>query len=195
MSEKLKDEIQKRTQVTSKLLDMEAKKLAVGELVIERLDSILELLRSAGFKVTKPVAAQQAPAQPSIPPNTVVVQDRATAPPPPAPVQRPCIVCGQEAAFAEAMPDGSQKLYCRPHGQARSREKQEEAVANDLFHGNTGTLYARPKNPNPPTPQKVIIQAQPPPPPPPPGQSAADLLKGPYNGAQPQPHNPIFDNE
>ena len=193
-AKKIKTEIEKRTRDTSKLIELEAQKIAVGEMVLERLDSILELLRTAGFKVVKapvPSTAQAAPP----PPNTIVVQANQLAPEAPAkPVQRPCVVCGQEAVLAETLPDGTQKVYCRPHGQARSREKQEEAVAADLFHGNTGTLYTRPKPPGPPA-QKTIIQA--PPAPPPPAQPATDLLKGQFpNGeAGPPPHNPIFDND
>jgi len=195
---KLKAEIEKRTRDTSRLIEIETKKLAVGEMVLERLETILDLLNAAGFKVVRvttqspTVAAQPVAAQPSIPPHVVVVQDRAAPAPPLAAVQRPCTVCGQEAAFSEPMGDGTQKLYCRPHGQARMREKQEEAVANDLFHGQTGTMFVRPPNPNAATPQKTIIQSAPAPPPPPPGQSAADMLKGPFNNGEP-PHNPVLD--
>jgi|SRR5215467_424372 len=196
---KLKAEIEKRTRDTSRLIEIETKKLAVGEMVLERLETILDLLNAAGFKVVKvttqspTVAAQPVAAQSSqIPPNTVVVQDRAAPAPPLTAVQRPCAVCGQEAAFSEPMGNGTLKLYCRAHGQARMREKQEEAVANDLFHGNTGTNFQRPQNPNAAKAQKTIIQAPPAPPPPPPGQSAADLLKGPFNNGEP-PHNPVLD--
>jgi hypothetical protein len=162
-------------------------------MVLERLETIIELLNTAGFKVVK-VTTASAIAQPSapVPPNTVVVQ--AAAPAPAAPIQRPCTVCGQEAAFSEDLPNGQKKFYCRPHGQQRSAEKAEEAQTTALF-GNTGTMYARPKAPGPP-PQKTIFQA--PPAPPPPAQPATDLLKGQFaNGGEPSPppHNPVLDDD
>ena len=198
---KVKTEIERRTRDTSKLVALEAQKVAVGEMVLERLDEILELLQTAGFKVsakTVPAEPRAAPVQAtagSIPPNTIVVQAGQLAPGAPAqPVQRPCVVCGQEAVLAETLPDGTQKVYCRPHGQARSREKQEEAVAADLFHGNTGTLYTRPKPTGPP-PQKTIIQAPPMPAPAMASNTPADPLKGPFSNGPSltPPHNPIFD--
>jgi hypothetical protein len=191
-AKKLKTEIEKRTRDTSKLIELEAQKLAVGEMVLERLDSILELLDAAGFKVVK-IVAQQNKTSPQPPPsNTVVVQASQLAPEqPPAAIKNPCSICGQEAAFDEPMPDGSKKFYCRPHGQQRMREKQEEAQTSALLNGNTGTMFARPKNPNASQPTKVIIQADP----------APDPLKGPFppNGGvrapgPPPPNNVLGDD-
>jgi len=182
---KLKNEIAKRTRDTSKLIEIEAQKLAVGEMVLERLEEILALLRTAGFKiptVPKGVAAQVTDSHP-VPPNSVIAQAPQSVAAS-APIKNPCAVCGQEAAFDEDLPGGGKKYYCRPHGQARSREKQEEAQTAALF-GNTGTMFTRPKSPNTVVPQKTIIQAEPP-----------DPLKGPFpNGGQAAgpPRNNVLD--
>ena len=90
-------------------------------------------------------------------------------------------MCGQEAAFDENMPDGTKKFYCRPHGQHRMREKQEEEATKALM-GNEGTMFARPKNPSQPPAQKIVIQAD-----------AGDPLKGPFPNGGPPPHNPVLD--
>lgn len=170
---KLKNEIERRTRDTAKLIEIETQKLAVGEMVLERLDSILDLLRAAGFKaVAVHKAAPQLP-QAAPPPNTVVVQASALPPEPPKQIKNPCAICGQEAAFDEPMPDGTKKYYCRPHGQARMREKAEDAETAALM-GSTGTLYARPQNPNAKPAQKIIIQAP------------ADPLKGPFPNSAPE---------
>ena len=180
-AKKLKSEIERRTRDTARLIEIETQKLAVGEMVVERLDTILDLLRAAGFKVVSVSTHKSAPPQTALPPNTVVVS---AAPPEPAQVKNPCNICGQEAAYDEPMPDGSKKYYCRPHGQARMREKAEDAQTTAVM-GSTGTMFARPKNPNAPPPQKTIIQADAAPP---------DLLKGPFpNGAQPPPNNVLDD--
>ena len=179
----LKNEIERRTRDTAKLIEIETKKLAVGEMVLERLDAILDLLRAAGFK-SLPVHKSSPLPQAAPPPNTVVVQASALAPEPSAPITRPCAVCGQEAAFDEPMPDGTKKYYCRPHGQARMREKAEEAETTKLM-GSTGTMYARPMNPNAKPAQKLIIQAP-----------AADPLKGPFPPNGPTvgpPPNSVLD--
>jgi len=178
----IKGEIAKRTRDTSKLIELEAQKLAVGEMVVERLDTILDLLRAAGFKAklsdTIPPRGQST----APPPNTIIMQ----APPAaqPAPVKNPCVMCGQEAAFAEDLPDGSKKFYCRPHAQERSKAKQEEAQTSALF-GNTGTMFTRPAPKGPP-PTKTIIQADP------------DPLKGPFppnGGTTGPPHNSVLDDD
>lgn len=184
-AKKLKSEIERRTRDTARLIEIETQKLAVGEMVVERLDTILDLLRAAGFKV---VAVHKAAPQQQMlvtpPPNTVVVQASAVAPEP-AQVKNPCAMCGQEAAYDEPMPDGGKKYYCRPHGQARMREKAEDAQTTAVM-GSTGTMFARPKNPaTPQQPQKTIIQAD----------ATPDLLKGPFpNGAQPPPNNVLDDD-
>jgi len=157
---KLRTEIERRTRDTAKLIELEAQKVAVGEMVLERLDSIMELLQTAGFKVQRPVPPP-AVAAPIIPPNTTIVPARQLAPEVPQAVKNPCAMCGQEAAYDENMPDGTKKYYCRPHGQQRMREKQEEAEAAKLFQGSTGTMFTRPTNPNAPPPKKIIIQADP----------------------------------
>jgi hypothetical protein len=181
-NKKLKDEIERRTRNTSKLIELEAQKLAVGEMVLERLEEILALLRTAGFKiptVPKAVVAQVTDSHP-VPPNSVIAQATqglaASAPP----IKNPCSVCGQEAAFDEPMPNGTKKYYCRPHGQQRAREKAEEAQTAALM-GSNGTMFARPANPAAANPQKTIIQAEPP-----------DPLKGPFpngGGGEPPPNN------
>lgn len=186
----LKTEIERRTRDTAKLIEIETQKLAVGEMILERMDSMLDLLRAAGFKLP----AQRAVAAPlpqQAPPNTVIVQAGALPPEqPPAPIKNPCSVCGQEAQFSEPMPDGTKKFFCRPHGQARAREKAEEAQTANMF-GSTGTMYTRPKPTGPPA-QKMIIQADPSPPPPP-----NDPLKGPFPSERslggPPPPNPVLD--
>ncbi|HKD45413.1 MAG TPA: hypothetical protein VKD24_07120 [Candidatus Angelobacter sp.] len=164
---KLRTEIERRTRDTAKLIELEAQKVAVGEMVLERLDSIMELLQTAGFKVQRPVPpppnpAVVAPFVPTVPPNTTIVPaNQLAAPAAQTPVKNPCAMCGQEAAYDENMPDGTKKYYCRPHGQQRMREKQEEAEAAKLFQGSTGTMFTRPTNPNAPPPKKIIIQADP----------------------------------
>jgi hypothetical protein len=181
----LKNEIERRTRDTAKLIEIETQKLAVGEMVLERLDTILDLLHAAGFKVAAVHKAPPQLPQTAPPPNTVVVQASALAPEPPQQIKNPCVVCGQEAAFDEPMPDGTKKFYCRPHGQVRMREKAEEAQTAALM-GSTGTMFARPQNPNAKPAQKVIIQAPP------------DPLKGPFPNGQravpgPPPPNNVLD--
>jgi hypothetical protein len=188
---KLRAEIEKRTRETSKLIEIETKKLAVGEMVLERLETILDLLNAAGFKIVSVTTQSPAPTPP-LPANTVVVQAGQIPQPAAAPVKNPCCRCGKEAAFDEPMPDGTRKFYCRPHGIERSREKQEEAASASLFQGQTFTNFQRPVNPAAATAQKTIYQHPPVPPPPPPGQSAADLLKGPVANGEP-PHNSVLD--
>jgi hypothetical protein len=186
----IKTEIERRTRDTAKLIEIETKKLAVGELVLERLDAILELLEAAGIKVNKTVPRQAqlppmigAQGAPSLPPNTVVMQaSQLPSEQPAAPVKNPCSICGQEAAFDEPMPDGTRKFYCRPHGQARMKEKAEDQQTAALM-GSTGTMFARAQKPNAPPAQKVIIQADQP-----------DMLKGPFpNGGGP-PSNNVLDD-
>lgn len=184
---KLKNEIAKRTRDTTKLIEIEAQKLAVGEMVLERLEEILALLRTAGFKiptVPKGVAAQVTDSHP-VPPNSVIAQAPQSVAAS-APIKNPCAICGQEAAFDEDLPGGGKKYYCRPHAQARAREKQEEAQTAALFGGNTGTMFPRPQRPTTaPPPQKMVIQADPP-----------DPLKGPFpNGGQAAgpPRNNVLD--
>jgi hypothetical protein len=176
---KLKSEIDRRARDTTKLIALEAQKVAIGEMVLERLDTILDLLRAAGFKVLKAtvVVPQATPA------NTVIVQAGHLAEQPAAPVKNPCSVCGQEASHDEDLPEGKKKFYCRTHAAARAKEKAEEQNTAAIFHGNTGTLFARPQNPNRPAPQKVIIQADPP-----------DLLKGPFPNGAPPPNNVLEDD-
>lgn len=189
----LKSEIERRTRDTARLIEIETKKLAVGEMVLERLDSILDLLRAAGFKVVAVTVAKSAPVQ-AAPPNTVVVQASAM-PPEEKQIKNPCAVCGQEAAFDEPMPDGTKKYYCKPHGQARMREKAEEQQTAALM-GSTGTMFQRPRQAAPPA-QKVIIQTPSSPQPPP------DLLKGQFtaNGPSagralgPPPPNAVLDDD
>jgi hypothetical protein len=180
---KLKSEIDRRARDTTKLIALEAQKVAIGEMVLERLDTILDLLRAAGFKIVK--ATVTTPAVQAVPPpNTVVVQASQLAEQTTAPVKNPCSVCGLEATHSDSLPDGSQKFYCRTHAQQRAKEKAEEQQTASLFHGNTGTMFARPQNPNRPAPPKVIIQADPP-----------DLLKGRFpNGAQPPPNSVLDDD-
>ena len=181
VAKNLKTEIERRTRDTSKLIELEAQKLAVGEMVCERLDQILDLLRAAGFKAR--ALKPQQPLPQAAPPHTTIVQASQLAPEaPPAAVKNPCYECGREAAFDEDMPDGSKKYYCRPHGQARAKAKAEENQTNALF-GNSGTMFARPQNPAAKPAQKMIIQAD------------ADPLKGPFpNGIQP-PTNPVLDDD
>jgi len=175
---KLKSEIERRTRDTSKLIEIEAQKLAVGEMVLERLDIILELLHTAGFKVVKTTVAAPPASASTSPPGTVIMQASQLQAGTAVPVKNPCSMCGQEAAFDENMPDGTKKFYCRPHGQHRMREKQEEEATKALM-GNEGTMFARPKNPNQPPAQKIVIQAD-----------AADPLKGPFpNGGAPPPNH------
>lgn len=83
---KLKSEIDRRARDTTKLIALEAQKVAIGEMVLERLDTILDLLRAAGFKIVKTTtpAVQAVP-----PPNTVVVQASQLAEQTTAPVKNP----------------------------------------------------------------------------------------------------------
>lgn len=174
---KLKSEIAKRTRDTAKLIELEAQKLAVGEMVLERLDAIVDLLRSAGFKVAVPArpAAQVVSNQPA----PVVVQDAA---PPAAPVKQPCALCGKEAVFDEVLQDGTRKYYCRPHGEQRAREKREEQQTSALM--GQPTMFARPVNKNQPTAPKMIIHPAP----------QEDLLKGQFANNGPPANNVLGDD-
>lgn len=159
----LKEQIQKRTRDASRRIEIETQKLAVGEMVIERLDEILELLRSAGFKLERPRKESRF-SEPRPAPIA--------APVTPAPqVKNPCAQCGREAFGTEDMPDGSKKYLCRPHFQQRSKEKAEEAETVKLM-GSTGTMFTRPQAPTAP---KQIINHGP-----------VDPLKGP-------PANSVLD--
>jgi|SRR5262245_7919272 len=176
-SRKLKSEIERRTQNTTKLIALEAQKVAIGEMVVERLDEIMALLHEAGFKLGRKLMAAQLA---SPPPNTVVVQPAQLTDQSAGPVKNPCSLCGQEATHDENLPDGKKKFYCRTHAQARAREKAEEQQTVALM-GSSGTLYQRPTNPNAPPPQKTIIQAP------------ADPLKGPFTNGEP-PQNNVLDD-
>jgi len=175
-SRKLKSEIERRTQNTTKLIALEAQKVAIGEMVVERLDEIMALLHEAGFKI-KPLKPQERLPQAPLPANTLVLQASQLAEKPAAPVKNPCSVCGQEASHDEDIPGGTKKFYCRTHAAARAKEKAEEQQTAAIFHGNTGTMFARPVNANAPPPQKTIIQAPP------------DPLKGPFPNGEPPPNN------
>ena len=130
-------------------------------MAVERLDEIVALLHSAGFRVVKSaphpiIATQFAPAAP-----LAGVQ----AAPLPSVIKNPCKLCGQEGAFAEDMPDGTKRILCRPCGQKRAKEKAEENQTKSLM-GSEGTMFARPSNPNAHPAAKMIIQ------------HSDDLLKG-----------------
>ena len=163
----LATEIERRTKDSVKLVELEARKVAIGEMAVERLDEIVALLHSAGFRVVKSaphpiIATQFAPAAP-----LAGVQ----AAPLPSVIKNPCKLCGQEGAFAEDMPDGNKRILCAVHGRQRAKEKAEENETKSLM-GNEGTMFARPKNPNAPAASKMVIQ------------HSDDLLKGQFsNGA------------
>ena len=157
----LATEIERRTKDSVKLVELEARKVAIGEMAVERLDEIVALLHSAGFRVVKSaphptIATQFAPAAP-----IAGVQ----AAPLPSVIKNPCKLCGQEGAFAEDMPDGTKRILCRPCGQKRAKEKAEENQTKSLM-GSEGTMFARPSNPNAHPAAKMIIQ------------HSDDLLKG-----------------
>lgn len=173
----LKGEIERRTQNTTKLIALEAQKVAIGEMVMERLDDILALLREAGFKVSvhRPlVAGRPAP----VPANVTVVQDTGAEPVAPL-ITNPCALCGKEAHGTDTMPDNSKQFLCRDHFMQRAKEKQEEQVTKSLL-GSEGTLFKRPVTQ--PT-HKVIINSPPTP----------DPLKGPFGG--PAPVNHVLDDD
>ena len=160
----LASEIERRTKDSVKLVELEARKVAIGEMAVERVDEIIALLRGAGFKIDKSAPRDSIMVR-SAPASTVVA-----AQPPPL-IKNPCKLCGQEGAFAEDMPDGTKRILCAVHGRQRAKEKAEENETKSLM-GNEGTMFARPKNPNAPAASKMVIQ------------HSDDLLKGQFsNGA------------
>jgi hypothetical protein len=151
-------EIERRTKDSVKLVKLEARKIAIGQMAIERLDEIIALLRGAGFRIDKS-AVQSSLAVQAAPIAPTVIQ-------PPAPlINNPCKLCGQEGAFAEDMPDGTKRILCSVHGRQRAKEKAEENETKSLM-GNEGTMFARPRNQNAPPAPKMVIQ------------HSDDLLKG-----------------
>lgn len=162
----LKEEIQRRTRDASRRIEIETQKLAVGEMVLERLEEIIDLLRSAGFKVERPRKVVMPNAnRESRPP---VQPDIAPPPPPVAQVKNPCALCGREAFGTEDTPSGK-KFLCKPHFEQRHREKAEEAETVKLM-GSSGTMFQRPAPPQ--AVNKTII-------------NHVDPLKGPTNGSPP----------
>lgn len=165
-------EVTRRIKDTSKLVEIETRKLAVAELVAEKLDEISELLRANGFKLPSRRVA--------LPGGVTVVREQEipTAAPVSAVVKNPCALCGKEAVGTEDLPNGQKKYLCRPHFQQRMKEKQEEAAAQQLL-GRTGTNFQRTKPPAAPV-DKILIQAD---------GGPVDPLKGAIDTAEPPLNN------
>lgn len=166
MSRNVKSEIDRRTTDASKLAALEARKVAILEMVAGLMQEAVDLMRSEGFgKVVMPYAG--VPTHPAgditTPPVTgaTIIKAAELVQAPAPQIKNPCAVCGQEATGYENMADGSKKYLCRAHYQARAAEKQEEATTKALM-GSEGTLYVRPKSPQQTQPaKKIIIQADP----------------------------------
>lgn len=157
MTRSVKNEIDRRTTDASKLAALEARKVAILEMVAGLMQEAVDLMKNEGF--TAP-AVVQPPRPVSIPPVNATVIQEAQLTTPPAPITNPCAACGQEASGYENMPDGSKKYLCSAHYKARVAEKQQEQTTKQLM-GTEGTLYQRPRPAAAPTPKKIIIQADP----------------------------------
>ena len=148
MSRSVKSEIDRRTTDAGKLAALEARKVAVLELVADLISEAVTLMKNEGF--TAPAVVQQ----PYV--GAAVIREASIVQPPAPQVKNPCANCGQEAVGTEDMPNGSKKFLCRAHYQARLAEKQESETTKSLM-GNEGTLYVRPQQPTPPV-KKILIQ-------------------------------------
>lgn len=155
-SRNVKSEIDKRTTDVGKAAALQARKVAVLELVADLMQEAVDLMKSEGFSAPAVVHPQP---QPSIPAGTTVITEAQLAQSPTPQVKNPCANCGQEASGYENMADGSKKYLCAPHYKARVAEKQEEATTKALM-GSEGTLFKRATQPTAPV-KKIIIQADP----------------------------------
>jgi hypothetical protein len=177
MSRKVTTEIDRRTNDASKLAALQARKVAVLEMVADLMQEAVDLMRNEGFTVAlaqapvKGISDWNSPAQPYVG-ATVITEANLVAAPVSA-IKNPCAQCGQEAHGTEAMPNGGTRYLCKSHYMQRAKEKQEEATTKSLL-GSEGTLYQRPQTPVQPV-KKILIQAGP------------DPLLGARNGETPAP--------
>jgi hypothetical protein len=171
MSRSVKNEIDRRTSDASKLAALEARKVAILEMVAGLMQEAVDLMRNEGF--TAPAVVPQ----PYV--GATVIKEASLVQAPAPQIKNPCASCGQEAMGTEDLPGGQKKYLCAVHYRARLAEKQQEQTTKDLM-GSEGTLYQRAKQPTQ-SPHKVIIQADP--------------LLGVQNGgtAVRPPPNPILD--
>lgn len=148
MSRSVKSEIDRRTTDASKLAALEARKVAILEMVAQLMQEAVDLMKNEGF--TAPAVVQ--------PPyvGAAVVKEASLVAPPAPLITNPCANCGQEAAGTEDMPDGSKKYLCAAHYRARIAEKQQEQTTKNLM-GSEGTLYQRPRVVQPAQPVKKIV--------------------------------------
>ena len=141
----VKSEIQKRATNHLKIAELEAQKVAIGEMVVERLDELIALLRSSGFKIDRSLVSAAAP---------VVHQPPAAAAP--LPIANPCRWCGQPGVVPG---------LCEAHRRLEAVESQGDRVTAALM-GPQRKFGTRPKtvpqNPDlPPPPPKQVINPMP----------------------------------
>jgi hypothetical protein len=170
-----KSEIDRRTNDASKLAALEARKVAVLEMVADLMQEAVDLMRKEGFTVA--LAQPATPGQPYV--GATVITEASLAQTPVSAIRNPCAQCGQEAHGTEAMPNGTTRYLCKSHYMQRAKEKQEEATTKSLL-GSEGTMYQRPQTPVQPV-KKILIQA------------GSDPLLGGPNGAPVPPVNGVLD--
>lgn len=158
MSRSVKSEIDRRTTDASKLAALEARKVAILEMVAGLMQEAVDLMRNEGFTAGERNIERAVTTVTPQPPQGVTVVTEAQLAPAPQ-IKNPCAMCGQEAVGTEDLPNGQKKYLCRPHYRARLAEKQEEQTTKALM-GSEGTLFQRPQLPAAPV-KKIIIQADP----------------------------------
>ena len=152
MSRSVKSEIDRRTTDASKLAALEARKVAILEMVAGLMQEAVDLLRNEGF--TAPAVVSQ----PYV--GATVIQEASLVQAPAPQIANPCANCGQEAVGTEDLPDGQKKYLCRIHYRQRAAEKQQEATTKQLM-GTEGTLFQRPRVAAQQPVKKIVIQADP----------------------------------
>jgi hypothetical protein len=184
MSRSVKSEIDRRTTDASKLAALEARKVAILEMVAGLMQEAVDLMRGEGFTapvVQAPVVRPLMPQDIPPPSNTVIMQASQLVPQQAAPIKNPCAMCGQEAVGTEDLPGGQKKYLCRAHYRVRLAEKQQEQTTRELM-GSEGTLFTRPQT-TPAVPvKKILIQADP-------------LLGAPNGVTGVPPRNNVLDDE
>jgi hypothetical protein len=168
MSRKVTTEIDRRTNDASKLAALQARKVAVLEMVADLMQEAVDLMRNEGFTVA--LAQPVTSGQPYV--GATVIQEANLVAAVSA-IKNPCAQCGQEAHGTEAMPNGGTRYLCKSHYMQRAKEKQEEATTKSLL-GSEGTMFQRPQTPVQPV-KKILIQA------------GSDPLLGARNGETPAP--------
>jgi hypothetical protein len=142
----VRSEIERRASSAIKLAELEAQKIAVGELVLEGIENLIAMMRGAGFKMDRTSRTSVAATSfASAAPLPVMAA--------PALVQRPCEFCGKESVTQRRLPNGVMQPLCELHRRAEGAEMAKDALSAALV-GPTAPIVARQAAPSGP---KTVI--------------------------------------